>query len=365
MTRFNVLQTDGHARAGSLETSHGLLETPVFMPVGTAASVKALDSDDVASTGARMLIMNTYHLWLRPGAEVVSEHGGLHGFAKWPHAIATDSGGFQAFSLAHRTKLSEEGYRFSSHLDGTPMMLTPEESMRVQGALGADIAMQLDVCPPGDSSAADMLSAVERTTRWAERCLSTRRSDQALFGIVQGGTNVELRLRHARELQAMDFEGIALGGFSVGERNEDMHATLRSVGPALDPARPHYLMGVGTPVDLLRAIGCGIDVFDCVLPTRNARNGQVFTGRGKMMIKNAKFRHDLAPLEEDCPCTACRTGLSRSYLRHLFVARELSVFRFLSLHNLTFYARLIQGARRAIVEGRYEQFSRETLARLG
>ncbi len=365
MIRFSVLRTDGHARAGSLETSHGPVETPVFMPVGTAASVKALDSEDVATTGARMLIMNTYHLWLRPGPDVVAEHGGLHGFAKWPYSVATDSGGFQAFSLADRTKLSEDGFRFSSHLDGTRMMLTPEESMRVQGALGADIAMQLDVCPAGEASEDETLRAVERTTRWAERCLAARRPGQALFGIVQGGTNVELRLRHARELQGMGFEGIALGGFSVGEPNEDMHATLLSVGPALDPARPHYLMGVGTPEDLIRAIGCGIDVFDCVLPTRNARNGQVFTGRGKMMIKNAKYRHDLAPLEEDCPCVACRTGLSRSYLRHLFVARELSVFRLLSLHNLTFYARLVQAARRAIVEGRYQQFSQETLAQLG
>ncbi len=365
MTRFQLIATDATARAGLLDTAHGTVETPVFMPVGTAASVKALDSQDVEKTGARMLIMNTYHLWLRPGPEVVALHGGLHGFAKWPHAIATDSGGFQAFSLAERVKLSEEGFSIASHLDGTRLMLSPEESMRVQGALGADIALQLDVCPPGAATESEMESAVERTTRWAVRCLATRTAGQALFCIVQGGSNVERRLRHARALEALPFDGIALGGFSVGEPNESMHATLREVAPTLDPARPHYLMGVGTPADLVRAIGCGVDVFDCVMPTRNARNGQAFTPDGKIVIKHAKYRHDLRPLDPDCHCSTCRAGLSRSYLRHLFIARELAVFRYLSVHNLTYYATLVRGARQAILEQRYAEYASDTLTRLG
>lgn len=364
MIRFELLKTDGHARRGLLHTNHGVLPTPLFMPVGTAASVKALDSADVEATGARMLIMNTYHLWLRPGPEVVRLHGGLHGFSRWPHAIATDSGGFQAFSLAERVKLSEEGFEFSSHLDGTRLHLSPEVSMQVQAALGSDIAMQLDVCPPGQAPDAEMAEAVLRTTRWAKRCLAARDPEQALFGIIQGGTNVERRLAHARELSALPFDGLALGGFSVGEPNESMHATLRKVAPLLDPARPHYLMGVGTPADLLRAIAQGIDIFDCVMPTRNARNGQVFTPDGKIVIKHAKHRYDLAPLDESCPCSTCRSGLSRSYLRHLFIAGELSVYRYLSLHNLTFYARLVQQAREAIELGRFADFAQDALAKM-
>jgi queuine tRNA-ribosyltransferase len=308
-----------------------------------------------------MLISNTYHLWLRPGAELIAELGGLHRFMRWPHAIATDSGGFQAFSLASRTKLSEAGFEFSSHLDGSRRMLTPEESMRVQGLLGSDIALQLDVCLPGGSSHSELVQALERTTRWAERCLEARTPGQALFGIVQGGTDVGLRLGHAEALERLPVDGIALGGFSVGEPNADMHRTLAEVVPEIDQARPRYLMGVGTPSDLVRAIGVGVDIFDCVIPSRNARNGQVFTRAGKLAIRNARFQRDPAPLEEGCACPACKGGVSRAYLRHLYISNEIVAHRWLTLHNLHHYGALVHDARQAIVEGRYEAWAGERL----
>jgi queuine tRNA-ribosyltransferase len=359
---FRVDATDGEARAGTLTTRHGDVATPAFMPVATQATIKALSPDEVAACGARMCIMNTYHLWLRPGPEVVGEIGGLHGFSRWPFAIATDSGGFQAFSLAERCKLSEEGFQFASHLDGSPRMLSPEVSMRVQALLGADIAMQLDVCPPGGAPRDELVAAVERTTRWAERCLEARAPEQAVFGIVQGGTDVELRLSHAETLQRLPFDGIALGGFSVGEPIELMHRTLREVGPRLDPTRPHYLMGVGTPADLLAAIAVGIDVFDCVMPTRNARNGQAFVPGGKITIKHSRYKDDPRPIDEGCPCPTCSAGYSRAYLRHLYLAREILVHRLLTLHNLFFYENLVARARAAIVERRYRELLRAELA---
>lgn len=362
MIQFRVESTDGHARAGVLVTPHGEVPTPAFMPVGTQATVKALTPADVAATGARMVIMNTYHLWLRPGPEVVAEHGGLHGFSRMNHAIATDSGGFQAFSLAERVKLDEDGFEFSSHLDGTRMRLSPEESMRVQGLLGSDIAMQLDVCPPGEAPRDVVVSAVERTTRWAERCLAARREGQAVFGIVQGGTHVDLRIQHAEALGRLALDGLALGGFSVGEPPERMHATLSEVTHLLDATRIRYLMGVGTPSDLVRAIGTGVDLFDCVMPTRNARNGQVFVPGGKLSVKHAAHRSDTRPLDATCECSTCTGGFSRSYLRHLFVAGELLAHQLLTVHNLHFYARLVAGARTAIQEGRYAEFAESKLA---
>lgn len=360
--RYELDGSSGNARAGRILTAHGAVPTPAFMPVGTQASVKALSSEEVAGTGARMQIMNTYHLWLRPGPERVAELGGLHGFSRWPHAIATDSGGFQAFSLAERTKTSEDGFEFSSHLDGKRMKLTPEEAMRIQGLLGADIAMQLDVCCNGNSSLPELVAAVERTTRWAERCLAAQAPGQALFGIVQGGTNVELRLQHAETLAKLPFQGLALGGFSVGEPPELMHAALVQIAHRMDPARPRYLMGVGTPEDLLIAIGAGVDLFDCVMPTRNARNGQAFTWQGKVTIKNARYKDDPLPLDAECGCSACRGGYSRAYLRHLFVAGEILALRMLSEHNLTLYARLMREARAAVLAGRYADFAAERLA---
>jgi queuine tRNA-ribosyltransferase len=336
--------------------------TPAFMPVGTQASVKALSSEEVQATGARMQIMNTYHLWRRPGPERVAELGGLHEFARWPHAIATDSGGFQAFSLAERTKMTEDGFEFSSHLDGKRLKLTPEEAMRIQGLLGSDVAMQLDVCLSGTAALPELRAAVDRTTRWAERCLAAQASGQSLFGIIQGGTNVELRLEHAETLARLPLQGLALGGFSVGEPPEHMHAALVQIGHRLDAARPRYLMGVGTPEDLLVAVGAGIDLFDCVMPTRNARNGQAFTWQGKLTIKNARYRADPLPLDPECSCQACRQGYSRAYLRHLFVAGEILALRLLSEHNLTLYARLLREARAAILANQYADFAAERLA---
>jgi queuine tRNA-ribosyltransferase len=362
LNQFQVNATCGHARVGVFQTAHGAIETPAFMPVGTQGSVKALSSPEVAGTGARMLIANTYHLWLRPGAELVAELGGLHQFMAWPHAIATDSGGFQAFSLASRVKLSDAGFEFSSHLDGSRRLLSPEESMRVQGLLGSDIALQLDVCPEANSPYDTLVKAVEQTTRWAERCLAARRPGQALFGIVQGATNLDLRMRHASELMALPLDGIALGGFSVGEANSAMHATLERLVPHVDPNRPRYLMGVGTPTDLIRAIGTGVDVFDCVIPTRNARNGQVFTSGGKVVIRNAQYRHDVRPLDLACGCPTCTGGYSRAYLRHLFIAGEILAHRLLTLHNLHYYAQLIQEARLAIRKQCYADWANARLS---
>jgi queuine tRNA-ribosyltransferase len=359
---FRVEQTSDHARSGVLGTSHGEVLTPAFMPVGTQAAVKAVSSEEVAETGARMQIMNTYHLWLRPGPELIADFGGLHSFARWPHAIVTDSGGFQAFSLAQRMHASERGFEFASHLDGKKMLLSPEEAMRVQGLLGSDIAMQLDVCPPGGAPRADLVQAVERTTRWAERCLAARAPGQGVFGIVQGGTDTELRLAHAEALAKLPFDGLALGGFSVGEPIPDMYRALAVVGPALPAERPRYLMGVGMPSDILTAVGHGIDMFDCVIPTRNARNGQIFTWDGKIVIKNARYRDDARPLEEGCACAACRGGYSRAYLRHLYLAGEILVLRLLSQHNLHFYARLMVEVRNAIGRHNFAQWAREKLA---
>jgi queuine tRNA-ribosyltransferase len=354
----------GLARTGSISTPHGEVPTPAFMPVATQGTVKGLDAQDLAGLGVRLAIMNTYHLWLRPGAEVIAAQGGLHGFCRFPAAIATDSGGFQAFSLAERTVLREEGVEFSSHLDGRRLLLSPEEAMRVQGLLGSDIAMQLDVCPPGGAPRAEVEAAVARTTRWAERCLAAAAPGQAVFGIVQGGTDAELRLSHLDALAKLPFAGLALGGFSVGEPNDAMHRTLAAIAPSLDVARPRYLMGVGTPEDLVRAIGVGIDLFDCVMPTRNARNGQAFTFSGRIAIRNARHRDDASPLEADCPCPACRGGYGRSYLRHLHLAREMTAARLVTLHNLAFYARLVAAARVAIERGSYAAWAASCLAKL-
>ncbi|HEY3495050.1 MAG TPA: tRNA guanosine(34) transglycosylase Tgt [Polyangiaceae bacterium] len=362
MIEFRIETTAGEARAGVLSTERAEIQTPAFMPVATQGSVKGLDAQDLFGLGTRLVIMNTYHLWLRPGPELVRTLGGLHEFTRFRAGIVTDSGGFQAFSLAERVKLGEDGFEFASHLDGRRMLLSPEEAMRVQGLLGSDIAMQLDVCPPGGSARPALVAAVERTTRWAERCLNARAPGQAVFGIVQGGTDVELRLSHAEALAKLPFDGIALGGFSVGEPNPDMHRALSAVAPRLDAARPRYLMGVGTPADLVRAIGNGIDMFDCVMPTRNARNGQAFTRTGRLAIRNARYRDDPRPLEDGCACPACRGGYSRAYLRHLHLAHEMSAGRLLTLHNVAFYGRLVADARQAILAGTYPAWARERLS---
>ena len=361
---FEVKATSGKARRGVLVTPHAVVDTPTFMPVGTQGSVKTLTPEEVASTGAKIVLGNTYHLWLRPGADLIAKFGGLHEFSKWPHAMLTDSGGFQAFSLSKLTKLDEEGYTFSSHLDGSKHQLSPEEAVRVQGLIGADIQMQLDVCPPGESPKKVVEDAIARTTRWAKRALAAPRPEgQALFGIVQGACFPDLRKAHAEELAALDpgFDGLALGGFSVGEPIEKMHETLEEVAHLVDPERPRYLMGVGTMRDLLDAIGAGIDMFDCVLPTRNARNGQALTRFGKIVIKQARYKEDPLPLDPDCGCQACAGGFSRAYLRHLYVAGEILALRLMSIHNLWAFGELVRNARAAIENGTYEAFRRASL----
>jgi queuine tRNA-ribosyltransferase len=358
---FRVTSVDGQARSGVLTTRKGEVLTPTFMPVGTQASVKTLTPAEVAATGAQIVLGNTYHLWLRPGPEVVAGQGGLSAFMRWPHTVLTDSGGFQAFSLAERRTISDDGFVFRSHLDGSKRQLTPEEAMRVQSLLGSDIAMQLDVCPPGTAERKDVEAAVLQTTRWAKRTLAARDPLQAVFGIIQGGVHIDLRRRHAAELGELPFDGLALGGFSVGEPPEQMHAALPEVVPYLDPVRPRYLMGVGTPRDLLIAVLAGVDMFDCVLPTRNARNGQAITRRGPLSIKQAQYREDRRPIDEDCGCPCCQIGYSRSYLRHLFIAREILVLRLLTQHNLWVYGDLLRRVREAIASRKLGVFAREWL----
>jgi queuine tRNA-ribosyltransferase len=361
---FAEVARDGEARSCVLDTPRARIETPVFMPVGTQASVKSQTPDEVAATGARIILANTYHLWLRPGAERVHKLGGVQKFMGWPHAQLTDSGGYQVFSLADLRKIDDEGVSFRSHLDGARKLLTPEESMRVQGLLGSDIAMVLDECPPGGAPRPDIERAMKRTVAWAKRSLAyPSPPGQARFGIVQGGTHVDLRLAHLSEIAALDVDGVALGGFSVGEPIPEMYRALAEVAPQMPRNRPRYLMGVGTPYDLLAAIGTGIDMFDCVLPTRNGRNGQALTFSGRVNIRQARHTEDERPLEEGCACPVC-TKYSRAYLRHLFNAEEMLGPRLLTQHNLWFYGELTRRARTAIREGRYRAFADEAVARM-
>lgn len=361
---FEIEATDGDARCAKLTTPRASIETPAFMPVGTQASVKSLTPDDVASTGARIILANTYHLWLRPGAESVASHGGVVGFMKWPYALLTDSGGYQVFSLAKHRTIDDDGITFRSHLDGTKHRLTPEEAMRVQALLGSDIAMVLDECPAGDAPRDVVQLAMARTTDWAERCLRTEpAAGQARFGIVQGGTELDLRMSHLQTIAALDVDGVALGGFSVGEPPAQMYEMLGRLGPVMPVDRPRYLMGVGTPTDLLRALSTGIDLFDCVLPTRNARNGQALTWGGRVNLKQARHRDDESALDADCDCSVCTT-YSRAYLRHLFKADEMLGPRLLSLHNLHFYGALMRKAREMIRVGDLQRWVAATLAQM-
>jgi queuine tRNA-ribosyltransferase len=351
---FELLATLGHARAGILTTPRGQILTPVFMPVGTLGTVKAMSADELRAPpiDARIILGNTYHLYLRPGLEVMSAAGGLHRFAAWDRPILTDSGGFQVFSLAAINESDDDGVTFRSHIDGSKHRLTPEVSMSIQKVLGSDIAMCFDQCPPGDADAATQEVALRRTTAWAARCRSAPRADgQALFGIVQGGTDTARRLGHLEEIRAMDFDGIALGGLAVGESIADTYRVLDEVAHQLPNDRPRYLMGVGTPADLEHGINAGIDMFDCVMPTRNARNGYLFTSQGRINIPNAKHRTDFGPVDPECPCATCATH-SRAYLRHLYIAKEILYARLATLHNLTFYARHVRRLRdRILAEG--------------
>jgi queuine tRNA-ribosyltransferase len=359
---FSFAETarDGDARTTVLVTPRARIETPAFMPVGTQASVKSQTPEEVAATGARIILANTYHLWLRPGAERVAALGGVPQFMGWPHALLTDSGGYQVFSLAKLRKIDDHGVAFRSHLNGDKKLLTPEESMRVQALLGADIAMLLDECPPGASERKVIEAAIKRTSAWARRSLAVPAAEgQARFGIVQGGTQLDLRRAHLEDIASLDVDGIALGGFSVGEPVADMYRVLAELAPSMPRDRPRYLMGVGTPYDLLAAIGSGIDMFDCVLPTRNARNGQALTWHGRVNLRQARHVEDQAPLDPGCKCPVC-TRFTRAYLRHLFNAEEMLGPRLLTEHNLWFYGDLTRRARSAIRAGRYATFARES-----
>jgi queuine tRNA-ribosyltransferase len=361
--RFELLGVDGAARRGRLRTPHGTVETPVFMPVGTQATVKGLTPQQVRDTGAQILLGNTYHLTLRPGDDLIAELGGLHRFMAWDGPILTDSGGFQIYSLAPTRKIDDHGAFFRSHIDGTQVELTPERAVAIQENLGSDIAMCLDECPPHETSSEYLHVAVERTIRWAVRCQRVHtRKDQALFGIVQGGTDLELRARCARELASMDFPGYALGGFSVGESETQMLTALEPAAAMLPANRPRYLMGVGRPQDILAAVRAGIDMFDCVLPTRNGRNASAFTADGEVRLRNACHKRDPRPLESDCSCYVCR-HFSRAYLHHLFLAKEMLGPTLLSLHNVAFYGRWMADIRQAIEEKRLTQFAAVRLAR--
>ena len=352
---FELVATLGHARAGILHTPHGDIETPVFMPVGTAGTVKAMTADELRAPplDARIILGNTYHLYLRPGLDVITAAGGLHRFAAWDRALLTDSGGYQVFSLAALGEIDDDGVTFRSHLDGSKHRLTPEISIEIQRVLASDIAMCFDQCPPGDADAATHELAVRRTTAWAKRCLATPRAPgQALFGIVQGGTDTARRLAHLAELAPLGFDGHALGGLAVGESLAETYRVLDEVAHQLPADKPRYLMGVGTPADLEHAIAAGIDMFDCVMPTRNARNGYLFASAGRVNIPNAANRMDLGPIDPECPCSTCRTH-SRAYLRHLYMAKEILYARLATLHNLTFYARHVRRIRdRILRDGR-------------
>jgi queuine tRNA-ribosyltransferase len=362
--QVQTLDPTSAARVGVLRTRRAELETPVFMPVGTQASVKSQTPNEVAASGARLILGNTYHLMLRPGEQLIHALGGVQRFMAWPHAMLTDSGGYQVFSLAKLRKLDDDGVTFRSHIDGSPQALSPERSMEVQKLLGSDIAMVLDECPPGDADRATVMRAVERTTRWAERCLASERAPgQARFGIVQGGSFLDLRIAHLERLASLPFEGLALGGFSVGEAMSVTYELLAELGPRMPVERPRYLMGVGKPIDLLRAIGAGIDMFDCVLPTRNARNGQALTWGGRVNLKQSRHRTDAGPLDARCDCPVCTT-YTRAYLRHLFAAGEMLGPRLLTQHNLHFYQALTAAARAAIRAGRYAAFAREAEAQM-
>jgi len=356
--------TETAARCGVFQTAHGEVRTPVFMPVGTLGTVKALAPEDLQHIGAQIILGNTYHLYLRPGCDVIEPFGGLHRFMHWPGPILTDSGGFQIFSLAKLLKLNEEGALFQSHIDGSRHLLTPEKSVEIQIVLDSDIIMCLDQCIGYPASREEAQAALELTTRWAQRCRDTwqrrARPDAALFGIVQGGMFPDLRQQSAEALAAMDFPGYALGGLSVGEPIDLMLEVAETALPNLPADRPRYIMGVGTPENLVELVARGADMFDCVLPTRNARNGQLFTSRGALNISNARFRHDPAPVDPDCRCYTCR-NFSRAYLRHLYTARELLAYRLNSIHNIHYYVQLMAQMRHAIQEDRFAAFRRAFL----
>lgn len=368
---YELIKKDGAARRGRLHTVHGVIETPVFMNVGTAAAIKgAVATEDLERIGTQVELSNTYHLHVRPGDQVVKKLGGLHRFMSWDRPILTDSGGFQVFSLAGLRKIKEEGVTFRSHIDGHKIFMGPEESMQIQSNLASTIAMAFDECPSSVADREYMERSVARTTRWLERCKKemdrlnalpdTINRQQLLFGINQGGIYEDIRIRHAKEIAAMDLDGYAVGGLAVGESHEEMYRILDAVVPYLPQNKPIYLMGVGTPANILEAVDRGVDFFDCVYPSRNGRHGHVYTKQGKRNLFNARYELDERPIEEGCQCPACRR-YSRAYIRHLLKAKEMLGMRLCVLHNLYFYNHLMEEIRNAIEEGRFKEYKEKTL----
>jgi len=364
--QFQLDTTDGNARRGRLTFPRGTVETPAFMPVGTYGSVKGILPDQIEALGAEIILGNTFHLYLRPGLEVIAQHGGLHGFARWNRPILTDSGGFQVFSLAHRRKITEQGVTFASPVDGSKVFLGPEESMRIQKVLDSDIVMIFDECTPYPATEEVARKSMELSLRWAERSKRAHEgNDAALFGIVQGGVHEPLRERSAAGLQAIGFDGYAIGGLAVGEPEEERNRILEHMHPILPQDRPRYLMGVGRPEDLVEGVARGVDMFDCVMPTRNARNGHYFTSFGTVRIRNAKYEKDMQPIEPGCGCHACSSGYTRAYLRHLDRCNEMLAPMLGTLHNLFYYEKLMADIRAAIEAGTFLAFRESFYAARG
>ena len=371
---YKLLKQDGLAKRGELHTVHGVIQTPVFMNVGTIAAIKgAVSTEDLQGIKTQVQLSNTYHLHVRPGDKVVKKLGGLHKFMVWDKPILTDSGGFQVFSLAGLRKIKEEGVYFNSHIDGKKIFMGPEESMQIQSNLGSTIAMAFDECPSSVADRKYIEDSVARTTRWLQRCKDemarlnslpdTINKNQLLFGINQGGIYEDIRIAHAKEIAKMDLDGYAIGGLAVGESHEDMYRVLDAVVPHLPVDKPTYLMGVGTPANILEAVDRGVDFFDCVYPSRNGRHGHVYTNHGKINLFNAKYELDESPIEEGCQCPACRT-YSRAYIRHLLKAKEMLGMRLCVLHNLYFYNTMMEEIREAIEQGRYKEYKEEKLAKM-
>ncbi|OGW37162.1 MAG: tRNA guanosine(34) transglycosylase Tgt [Nitrospirae bacterium RBG_13_39_12] len=353
--QFNIINTDNNTRACLMETSRGLVHTPVFMPVGTLGTVKAMSPDELKEMGAEIILCNTYHLYLRPGHETVSYLGGIHKFMNWDQTILSDSGGFQVFSLSALRKINENGVHFKSHLDGSMHFIGPKEAMNIQSLLGSDIAMMFDDCISYPTSHEDALKSLERTTKWAEQCKELQNEGQALFGINQGSVYEDLRRRSAEELLEIGFDGYAVGGLSVGEPKEELHRMIYLTAPLLPVAKPRYLMGIGDLKDVLVGVEAGFDMFDCVMPTRNARNGTLFTSKGRVSIKREEFKSDREPLDPECDCYTCR-NYSRGYLRHIFLSKEILSMRLNTVHNLFFYFNFFRNMRKSITEGKFLEF---------
>lgn len=368
--KFNLKNTDpSGARLGEVETPHGNFNTPAFMPVGTRGTVKAMTPEELVGIGAEIILANTYHLWLRPTSKLIKELGGLHKFMNWSGPILTDSGGYQVFSLAENRKIEEEGVHFQSHIDGAKMFLTPELAIEIQQDLGVDIIMPLDECTPYPADRAYTKNSMDLTSRWAKRCRDEHEkrdgslSDQGLFGIVQGGMYEDMRIESAKTLIDMDLDGYSIGGLSVGEGKDLMREMTNVVAPILPTDKPRYLMGVGYAEDILMAVEAGVDMFDCVLPTRNGRNGSLFTSGGKLVIKNSQYEKDSNPIDSDCRCYTC-SNYSRAYLRHLYMSGEILASRLNTIHNLYYYLNLMEGIREAIKENKFGEFKKATLDRL-